>query len=321
MSQLDQLRQYTTIVADTGDFALIRQYAPTDSTTNPSLIFHASQKPEYRLLVDNAIEYGKQNCGNAVGTCLGLVLDKAFVNFGLEILKIIPGRVSVEVDARLSFETEPTVERARRIIGLFEEAGIGRDRILIKIAATWEGIRACEQLEREGIHCNMTLIFSFAQAVAAAEAGATLISPFVGRILDWHKKARGLPAWPADEVDPGVASVRRIYTYFKQHGHATVVMGASFRNTDEITALAGCDYLTISPALLDQLAQAQGEVTRCLSPECAHQEEAIARVEMTEARFRWMLNEDPMATEKLSEGIRLFARDIVRLEETLRPRI
>jgi transaldolase len=311
MNKLARLRELTTVVADTGDIESIRRYAPVDATTNPSLLLKAAQEPAYRPLVDSAIEAGRAAGGSAAAR-LELTLDQLAVNFGAEILKIVPGRVSTEVDARLSFDTEATVRRAERLIGLYEAAGIDRQRVLIKIASTWEGIQAAAQLERQGIHCNLTLLFSFAQAVACAEAGVTLISPFVGRILDWYKKAEGVAGYPAAE-DPGVRSVTRIYRYYKKHDYSTVVMGASFRNVGEILELAGCDLLTISPQLMAELESAEGEVPRKLDPAAAAAQ-GEARVEQTEASFRWEHNEDAMATEKLAEGIRNFTRDTEKLE-------
>src|SRR6516164_3747831 len=255
MNLIDSLKRYTTVVADTGDFEAIAAYRPQDATTNPSLIYQAAQLPHYQNLVDEALAFARRSRGDATARAAAFI-DKLFIAFGCEILKIVPGRVSTEVNARLSFDTEGTLAKARRLIGLYEEAGVGRERILIKIASTWEGIRAAEQLEREGIHCNLTLLFSFAQAVACAEAGVTLISPFVGRIYDWYKKERGGAEIPADE-DPGVGSVTRIYNYYKKYGYKTQVMGASFRTVNQIVRLAGCDLLTISPDLLDQLEKAE----------------------------------------------------------------
>jgi transaldolase len=315
MNKLARLRELTTVVADTGDIESIRQYAPIDATTNPSLLLKAAQVPAYGELVAAAVEAGEAGGGTGAAR-LERTLDQLAVNFGAEILKIVPGRVSTEVDARLSFDTDATVERARRLIGLYEAAGLDRSRILIKIASTWEGIRAAEILEREGIHCNLTLLFSFAQAVACAEAGVTLISPFVGRILDWYRKAEGVDGYPAHE-DPGVKSVTRIYRYYKKHDYPTVVMGASFRNTGEILELAGCDLLTISPQLMAELEAAEGEVPRKLDPATAAAE-GEARVSQSEASFRWDLNEDAMATEKLAEGIRNFTRDTEKLEAMVR---
>jgi transaldolase len=315
MNKLARLRELTTVVADTGDIDSIRQYAPVDATTNPSLLLKAAQQPRYQHLVASAIDYGSARAETEEAR-LELILDQMAVNFGVEILKIIPGRVSTEVDARLSFDTEATIRRAEQIIRLYDDAGIGRERVLIKIASTWEGIRAAEALEQRGIHCNLTLLFSFAQAVACAEAGVTLISPFVGRILDWHKKAEGVDGYPAPE-DPGVRSVTRIYNYYKKHGYPTVVMGASFRNVDEILELAGCDLLTISPDLMSVLEAASGDVPRKLDPAVAA-EEGEDRVAQDESSFCWAHNEDAMATEKLAEGIRNFAKDTVTLEALVR---
>jgi transaldolase len=308
LSQLDQLKRYTTVVADTGDFASMRQYAPRDATTNPSLILKAAAMPDYTYLIDQAV------MDSSASAPLGRVIDRLLVLFGREILKIVPGRVSTEVDARLSFDRDGTIAKAHEIIGLYEKAGTPRERILIKIASTWEGIRAAEQLQREGINCNLTLLFSFAQAVACAEAGVRLISPFVGRILDWHKKSTGRDYGPAE--DPGVRSVKQIYTYYKRFGHATEVMGASFRNKGEIIELAGCDLLTIAPALLGELQSATEPIVRKLDPAAARTAE-MARVGFDEKSFRFALNEDAMATEKTAEGIRLFSADIVKLEQLL----
>jgi transaldolase len=304
MNQLDQLKQYTTIVADTGDFQSIEAYAPQDATTNPSLILKAVQKDEYRPLLEQAArDYRSHGVAH--------IIDQLLVAFGRRILDIIPGRVSTETDARLSFDTEGTVAKGRELIALYEAAGVSRERVLIKIASTWEGIRAAEVLEREGIRCNMTLLFSLPQAVACADAGAQLISPFVGRIYDWYKKQSGQEYAGAD--DPGVQSVRRIYNYYRKFGHDTEVMGASFRNTSQILELAGCDLLTISPELLQKLSQTEGSVERKLSPEGAAQSD-LQRMELDEKRFRFLLNEDAMATEKLAEGIRQFCADAVKLE-------
>jgi len=315
MNKLSRLRELTTVVADTGDIESIRQYAPVDATTNPSLLFKAAQDGKYRALVDGAIRFGL-DASVATERQLELTLDRLAVNFGVEILGIIPGRVSTEVDARLSFDTDATIARAEQLIGMYEAAGIDRERVLIKIASTWEGIAAAGQLERRGIHCNLTLLFSFAQAVACADAGVTLISPFVGRILDWYKKHEGVDGYePA--ADPGVKSVTRIYDYYKRNGIDTVVMGASFRNTGQILELAGCDLLTISPDLMAELEQDTGELPRRLSPETAR-DRGEAEVEMGERRFRWELNEDAMATEKLAEGIRNFTRDTEKLETLVR---
>ncbi len=317
MSLLDQLKTMTTVVADTGDFETLAQYKPQDSTTNPSLIYQAAQMPAYQNLIDEAIEATSSVKGTKEQQTAALI-DRLFVDFGQEILKIVPGRVSTEVDARLSFDGDATMARARGLIKLYEEAGIDRKRILIKIASTWEGIRAAEKLEKEGIHCNLTLLFSFPQAVACAEAGVTLVSPFVGRILDWYKKARGVDSIPAPE-DPGVQSVTHIYNYFKKFGYKTQIMGASFRNTGEIIELAGCDLLTISPHLLEELKNGDGKLVRKLDPEVAKKSD-LKKISLDEKTFRWMLNEDQMATEKLSEGIRNFSADLVKLEKYLAQR-
>jgi transaldolase len=314
MNLLDSLKRFTTVVADTGDFEAIAEYAPQDATTNPSLLYQAAQKPRYEHLVDDALQHAIQTPGDRAARTEAF-MDRLLVNFGCEILKIIPGRVSTEVDAALSFDTEGTLAKARKLIGLYDRSGIDRKRVLIKIASTWEGIRAAEQLERDGIHCNLTLLFSFAQAVACAEAGVTLISPFVGRIYDWYKKERGGDI-PADE-DPGVTSVTRIYNYFKKFGYKTQIMGASFRKVDQIVRLAGCDLLTISPDLLAQMEKTEGEVTRRLSPESARASDAT-KVHLDEKTFRWMHNQDPMAVEKLSEGIRKFHADTLKLEQYVR---
>jgi transaldolase len=304
MNTLEQLKQFTTVVADTGDFASMRAYTPQDATTNPSLILKAVQKPEYRVLLDEVLR-DHQQAGTEV------VIDHLLIRFGREILNIVPGRVSTEVDARLSFDTQATVAKARHLISLYQAAGIDKKRVLIKIASTWEGICAAEVLQREGIACNMTLLFCLPQAVACAQAKAQLISPFVGRILDWYKKATGQDYSGAE--DPGVQSVKMIYAYYKKCGHKTEVMGASFRNTSEILELAGCDLLTISPDLLGQLATMQTPVVRKLGMDDAALA-AIAPVTYDEASFRWALNQDAMATEKLAEGIRTFAADAVKLE-------
>ena len=308
-TQLDQLKQLTVVVADTGDFASMKEFAPRDATTNPSLILKAAAMPAYAPLVDQAIK----DAGPSAS--LPQVIDRLLVVFGLEILKIVPGRVSSEVDARLSFDTAATIAKAREIIALYEKAGIGRDRVLIKIASTWEGIKAAEQLEKDGIHCNLTLLFSFAQAVACAEAGITLISPFVGRILDWHK-AKHPAANFAGAADPGVISVTQIYTYYKKFGYKTEVMGASFRNIGEIVELAGCDLLTIAPPLLAELKASEAPLVRKLDPAAAASTD-LKKVSFNEAAFRFALNEDPMATEKTAEGIRLFSADIVKLEQLI----
>jgi transaldolase len=307
MNQLEQLKQHTTIVADTGDFQSMKAFAPRDATTNPSLILKAVQKDEYKPLLEKAV---RDHGGKPVGD----VTDRLLIAFGLEILKLIPGRVSTETDARLSFDTQGTVDKGRALIALYEAAGIPRERVLIKIASTWEGIRAAEILERDGIRCNMTLLFSLPQAVACAEARAQLISPFVGRIYDWHKKSTGQEYTGAD--DPGVQSVKRIYAYYRKFGYATEVMGASFRNTSQIVELAGCDLLTISPELLQKLAESDAPVPRRLSPEAARATD-LQKLHLDENRFRLMLNDDAMATEKLAEGIRLFCADAVKLEKMI----
>ncbi|MDR0533701.1 MAG: transaldolase [Verrucomicrobiales bacterium] len=307
LTQLDQFKKFTKVVADTGDFQSIKEYEPLDATTNPSLIFKAVQKDEYKPLLAKAI---KDNPGAKPAE----VIDALLILFGLEILKLIPGRVSTEVDARLSFDTEATIEKARKLIGFYEKNGIARERILIKIASTWEGIRAAEVLQKEGIRCNMTLLFALPQAVACAEAKAQLISPFVGRIYDWYKKANNRDYQGAE--DPGVQSVGQIYNYYKKFGYPTEVMGASFRNLGEILELAGCDLLTISPNLLQEMKDAKGEVTQKLSVEKAKASD-IQRIANDEKTFRFLLNEDAMATEKLSEGIRLFVADTVKLEKII----
>ena len=311
-SHLDSLREFTTIVADTGDFESIREYTPQDATTNPSLILKAAQMAEYEPLVDKVLAEAREEA--AGGDVMAVALDKLAVFFGLEILKIVPGRVSTEVDARLSFDTQATLDKARAFIARYEKNGIDRERILIKVASTWEGIRAAEELEKEGIHCNLTLLFSFHQAVACAEVGVTLISPFVGRIMDWHKAKTGNEFAPDD--DPGVQSVTRIYNYYKKFDYPTEVMGASFRNTGEITELAGCDLLTISPNLLEELQETEGDLPRKLTEETAKQC-SCEKISLNEKTFRWEMNEDACATEKLAEGIRRFAADTVKLEEYL----
>jgi transaldolase len=311
-SKLEQLRAMTTVVADTGDMDSIRAFKPTDSTTNPSLILKATQMPAYARFVDEAIRWGQKR-----GASLGDVTDRVAINFGAELTTIVPGRVSTEVDADLSFDAEASIAKGRALIAAYEERGIGRERILIKLASTWEGMKAARQLQSEGIDCNMTLMFSLAQAIAAADAGAFLVSPFVGRILDWHVKAGGGPY--DGESDPGVKSVREIYAYYKTYGLKTVVMGASFRSAAEIEALAGCDRLTISPEWLDHFAKDQGPLARRLDP--AKPGPAPARMTMDEKRFRWMLNEDQMATEKLSDGIRIFAQDLGKLRSMIQQRL
>ena len=310
-TQLDQLKQFTKVVADTGDFATLKEFAPQDATTNPSLILKAAQMPEYRHLLDAAIA-NNRNCGLAGKALLNRIVDDLLVAFGTEILKIVPGRVSTETDANLSFDADSLIAKGRRFIELYKQQGIDRERILVKIATTWEGVRAAEVLQKEGINCNMTLLFSLAQAVACAEANAKLISPFVGRILDWYKARTGKDYAPAE--DPGVVSVREIYTYYKKFGHATEVMGASFRNAGEILELAGCDLLTISPALLAELRKSTAPVTRKLDPAAAAAS-PLERLVINEKTYRWLFNEDAMATEKTAEGIRVFAADTVKLEK------
>ena len=305
MNQLEQLKQYTTVVADTGDFQSIKAYAPQDATTNPSLILKAVQKPEYRPLLEKAI-------ADAPGASTEAIVDSLLIAFGVEILKYVPGRVSTEIDAALSFDTEATVAKGRELIALYEKNGVSRERVLIKIASTWEGIRAAEILEKDGIHCNLTLLFSLCQAVACAEAGVKLISPFVGRIYDWYKKSTGLEYQGAD--DPGVQSVKRIYQYYRKFGYDTEVMGASFRNTSQILELAGCDLLTISPDLLQKLADSDAPVERKLVKDDSADIEKIA---MDEKTFRFMLNEDAMGTEKLAEGIRAFVADSLKLKQMI----
>ena len=312
MNQLEQLKQHTTVVADTGNFHQLAAFAPQDATTNPTLILKAVQQPEYAPLLAEAVAANQ-------GAALPAIVDAVLVRFGLEILKVVPGRVSTEVDARLSFDTPATVARARRLIALYEAAGIARERVLIKIAATWEGIRAAEQLERDGIRCNLTLLFAFCQAVACGDAGVRLISPFVGRIYDWYKKQAG-SAWDeaanAGANDPGVKSVTAIFNHYKRHGIATQVMGASFRNTGQVLALAGCDLLTISPELLAALQAADAPVPRALDAAAARQLDLPA-VHYDEAGFRWALNQDAMASDKLAEGIRAFAADAVKLDQLI----
>ena len=295
-TQLESLRKHSLVVADSGDIEAVARWKPQDATTNPSLLLASAEDPRYRHLMEPDV-------------------DRVFVNFGCEILKHIPGRVSTEVDARLSFDTAKSIQKAERFISLYEKAGVSRDRVLIKLAATWEGIKAAEVLERERIHCNMTLLFSFAQAAACADAGVTLISPFVGRIYDWHRQQRKVEDIDISE-DPGVASVTRIYNYYKKHGYKTQVMGASFRKTAQILALAGCDLLTIAPDLLEKLSRAEGDVPGRLSPEMARAQ-SIDKLNLNEKTFRWLHNEDAMATEKLAEGIRRFDADARKLEKLL----
>ncbi len=310
MNALEQLKTMTNVVADTGDIEAIKRYQPQDATTNPSLIYKAAQLPQYQELVEKAANWAQEQTGNLLEN----TLDMISVLIGTEILKTVPGYVSTEVDARLSFDTVATVNKARQLIALYATQGVKRERILIKIASTWEGIQAAKVLEEEGIKCNLTLLFSFAQAVACAQASATLISPFVGRILDWYKKAEGVTAYEPKQ-DPGVISVSRIFSYYKTHGYQTIVMGASFRNSGEIRELAGCDKLTISPALLEELQQDNSPLTQVLSAQAPCDEPKLAS--LSEADFRWMMNEDPMATEKLAEGIRNFTLDLIKLEQLL----
>ena len=307
MSQLEALSQHSLVVADTGDIEQVARWKPQDATTNPSLLLTAAEDPRYQHLAQNSVREAK---GDVV-----LAMDKMFVLFGTEILKHVKGRVSTEVDARLSFDAEKSIRKAHSLISLYERGGVSRGRILIKLASTWEGIQAAAKLEKEGIHCNMTLLFSFAQAAACADAGVTLISPFVGRIYDWHKAARKVDDIPVGE-DPGVISVQRIYSYYKKYGYRTQVMGASFRKTGQILALAGCDLLTIAPDLLQKLSAAQGPVERKLSPEKAKNAD-LSRVKLDEAAFRWRHNEDAMASDKLAEGIRRFDADARKLEKLI----
>ncbi|MFN4280665.1 transaldolase [Thermosynechococcus sp.] len=321
MNLLEQLRQMTVVVADTGDILAIEKFTPRDATTNPSLITAAAQMKEYRPIVDETLLKAKADLGSGATSreIVSLAVDRLAVAFGLKILQIIPGRVSTEVDARLSYDTAATVQKARDLIAQYEAAGVGRDRVLIKIAATWEGIRAAEILEKEGIHCNLTLLFGLHQAIACAEAGVTLISPFVGRILDWYKKKTGRAEYPAPE-DPGVISVTRIYNYYKKFGYPTEVMGASFRNIGEIIELAGCDLLTISPALLRELQNTEGELQRKLDPAIAATLD-MERLSMDEATFRRMHAADEMASEKLEEGIKGFTKALETLEDLLARRL
>jgi transaldolase len=311
LSQLDQLKKFTKVVADTGDFETMRAFKPQDATTNPSLIFAATQKADYNYILEKVIA-DRKSSGLTGSAQIEDIIDHLLVGFGREILKIVPGRVSTETDARLSFDTEGSIAKGRQLIALYEESGISRDRVLIKIASTWEGIAAAEVLQKEGIHCNLTLLFSLAQAVRCAEAKVQLISPFVGRIYDWFKANQKRDFTGAE--DPGVKSVTEIYAYYKKFGYATEVMGASFRNTSQIVELAGCDLLTISPDLLEKLSESHEAVERKLNPE-ASKASAIERLELDEKKFRFLLNEDAMATEKTAEGIRKFAADIVKLEK------
>lgn len=315
-NKLEQLKKYTVIVADTGDIEAIRQFLPQEATTNPSLLLKAANMPQYESLVNDAIQWAKQQ-SNLSSQQLHDAAIKLMVNFGSEILKIIPGRVSTEVDARLSFDVQGTIDQAKKIIDLYHQHHIPKERVLIKIAATWEGIQAATQLEKMGIHCNMTLIFSFVQAVKCAESGVTLISPFVGRIYDWHKQKEQREF--SKEEDPGVLSVKRIFEYYKHFNFKTTIMGASFRNIGQIEALCGCDCLTISPALLSELQASEGELKPQLK--AGQSSSFLQQLSPDEKHFRWLLNEDAMATEKLAEGIRLFARDICALEEKLSQRL
>ena len=342
-NQYEQLKDLTICVVDTGDVDAIKRLEPQDATTNPSLIYKAAQMEQYASLVDDAVTYGKGNVGLVMvrlswlyrtSDCLLLdslttsrccfphswyFQDKLAVNFGTEISKIIPGYVSTEVDARLSFDTKATIEKGRKLIELYQEVGIDKSRILIKVAATWEGIEAAKVLEKEGITCNLTLVFSLAQAIACAEAGVTLISPFVGRISDYYKKAKGVDSFKPEE-DPGVESVQQIYNYYKKHGYTTIVMGASFRSTGQILELAGCDRLTMSPDLLDKMSASEEKVTKKLDASKSALMD-IAKIDMDEKKFRWMMNEDPMATEKLADGIRNFAADIAKLEAIVKKKM
>lgn len=317
-STLDSLKGVTIVVADTGDFAAIDQYKPTDATTNPSLLLAAAQLPQYEAVVEQAINFGKSVSAD-LEEQVTATMDQLFVLFGVEILKIVPGRVSTEVDARLSFDKDASIDKARKFIDMYEKAGISRDRVLIKLGSSWEGIKAAEILEKEGIHCNLTLLFSFAQAVACAEANVTLISPFVGRILDWHVKNTDQKTYEGHE-DPGVISVTKIYNYYKKYGYKTVVMGASFRNTAEITELAGCDLLTINPALLEKLKKSTDKVEKKLDADKAKDAD-LKKIHLDEKGFRWLHNEDAMANDKLSEGIRKFAADAVKLETVIRTKL
>lgn len=318
MNALEQLKQHTTVVADTGDIDAIAEHKPHDATTNPSLLFKAAQMPQYQSLVDDAISAG-QRTNVAEDRLIDAIIDCLSVSFGCRILELIPGRVSTEVDARLSFDTEATVSKAKELIGLYRDAGVDSDRILIKIASTWEGIRAAERLEKDGIHCNLTLLFGFGQAVACAEAGVTLISPFVGRIYDWYKADRGVDDIPVEE-DPGVESVTTIFNYYKKHGYSTEVMGASFRTKEQVMALCGSDLLTISPKLLSELADTNTDVPKRLDAAAAAEMD-LEQIHIDEPTFRWMLNEDAMATEKLAQGIRSFAADLDKLRSYLAQRM
>jgi transaldolase len=312
---LDQLRKMTKIVVDTGDINAIRNLAPIDATTNPSLLYTAVQDPAYKHLVEEAITFSRKLSGTSEER-MEILIDKLMVNFGLEILKLVQGRVSTEVNAGLSFNVKGSIEKAQSLIDLYESNGISRERVLIKLASTWEGIQAAKKLEKMGIHCNMTLLFSLPQAIECAKAKATLISPFVGRILDWFKKSEAVAAYPPEQ-DPGVLSVKQIYNYFKKYGYTTQVMGASFRNVDEIIELAGCDLLTISPTLLQELQKKEGILVRKLDPKLSKKEK-MKKLAFNESSFRFHLNDNAMATEKLAEGIRVFAKDTVKLENYIR---
>ena len=314
MTLLEQLKKHSKIVADSGDFESIRKFKPMDSTTNPSLIYAASQDHRYAHLLDEALAYARRKSTDTQKQ-MGFALDKLFINFGLEILKIVPGRVSTEVDARYSFDTEGSIRKARELIALYKESGIDRERILVKLASTWEGIRAAETLTKEGIRCNMTLLFSTSQAIACAEAGVQLISPFVGRVLDWHRKSQPDQHF-SPENEPGVLLVKDIYNYYKKFGHKTEIMGASFRNTGEILALAGCDLMTIGPSFLTELEKTEGVVEKKLTMEKA-MESDIQKTSMDQKKFRWLMNENNMASEKLAEGIRNFTEDILKLQSLL----
>ncbi len=318
-SQLEQLRKFTTVVSDTGDIDAIAAFKPQDATTNPSLILSAIQKPQYAPLLEDAVSYGKQHSKADLEATANLVLDRLLINFGHKILQIVPGRVSTEVDARLSFDVQGSINKAHAFIEMYKEVGIPRERVLIKLASTWEGTIAARKLELEGIHCNMTLMFSLPQAIACAEAGATLISPFVGRILDWYLKNEKTTSYAPAE-DPGVKSVTLIYNYFKKFGYKTQIMGASFRNIGQITELAGCDLLTISPQLLKELEEAQNPLPRKLNPDTAKQS-PIEKLNIDESHFRYLLNDDPMATDKLADGIRRFAHDTIKLLELIKAQL
>jgi transaldolase len=314
MNLLEQLKKHSRIVADSGDFESIRKFKPTDSTTNPSLIFAASQDQRYAHLLDEALAYARRKSTDTQKQ-MGFALDRLFINFGLEILKIVPGRVSTEVDARFSFDTEGSIRKARELIALYKESGIDRERILVKLASTWEGIRAAETLTKEGVRCNMTLLFSMPQAIACAEAGVQLISPFVGRVLDWHLKSQSDQHF-SPEKEPGVLLVKDIYNYYKKFGYKTEIMGASFRNTGEILALAGCDLMTIGPSFLTELEKTEGVVEKKLTIEKA-MESDVEKTGMDQKKFRWLMNDNTMASEKLAEGIRIFTEDVLKLQSLL----